>query len=93
MDFCARLRARLRILGKRVLQLEITMSRFARAWTNLPRMDCSMTVIKVRPVSAPIFKACREWDLDTAKYLMESGEASFCDVDDEYRNGLLEVSQ
>lgn len=76
---------------RHILQFELNLQQQTlRQWTGMPRFGCSMTVFNVRPNDAPIFRACQEWDLSRVKYLLESGQASVYDVEDEI-GGLLEV--
>ncbi|KAI1350763.1 hypothetical protein F5Y01DRAFT_284810 [Xylaria sp. FL0043] len=72
-----------------ILQFELTVQQVARGWVSMPRLNCSMTIFNVRPTDAPIFQACRDRNIGKVRYLLESGEASVHDADDEI-GGLLE---
>jgi hypothetical protein len=60
------------------------------SWAISPRLVCSITVFNLRPSDAAIFLACRNGRYDEVQYLLESGQASIHDVDEE-TGGLLEV--
>jgi hypothetical protein len=79
-----------KLFCQRVLQFELILQHNIRQWTGMPKVGCSMTIFSVWPSDAPIFRACQEWDLNKIRYLLESGEASVYDVEDEI-GGLLEV--
>lgn len=85
-------RARLNFLGQRIILAEIRIRRFALAWMSLPSVDTSVTVFNIRPDEAPIFQACRDGDFCRIRYLLETRQASICDVQHTRREGLLEVS-
>jgi hypothetical protein len=76
---------------QQVLQFELNLQQITRQWTGMPKFDCSMTVFNVRPNDAPIFDACRKWDIVRVRYLLGSGQASLYDVSDKLGGGLLEV--
>ncbi|RYC63527.1 hypothetical protein CHU98_g2689 [Xylaria longipes] len=78
-----------KLFSQHVLQFELNLRQAARHWTGMPTVDCSMPIFNVRPGGAPIFRACFSLDINTVRYLLESGQASVYDVDDE-NGGLLE---
>lgn len=75
---------------QQVLRFELNLQLNTRQWTSMPTLDCSMTIFNVRPKDAPIFRACQERDINNVRYLLESGQASVYDADEEI-GGLLEV--
>jgi hypothetical protein len=81
----------LRLIHQQIFQFEIVTKYNARYWMNLPWLRCSFTTVNIRPCWAPIFRACSSWDLGTVRHLLETGQASIYDVDEENRDGLLEV--
>lgn len=85
------LRAGFRLIEQHMLHFELTIGHNARSWMSIPWLGCSFTTINVRPEDSPIFRACQDGDLDSVRYLLETGQASIYDVDDEERDGLLEV--
>lgn len=84
-------RARVNILGQRIMCLEIKAQHFTQAWLGMPFLSSQLSIINVRSPRAPIFKACFDHNLPLVKHLLETGEASISDVD-ENGDGLLEVS-
>jgi len=84
-------KARVNILGQRIIHLEIKARHFTQTWLGMPSLSGKISVVNVRPNDAPIFKACHGLDLPTVKHLLETGEASIHDVD-QWGDGLLEVS-
>ncbi|KAH6974280.1 hypothetical protein BKA56DRAFT_554399 [Ilyonectria sp. MPI-CAGE-AT-0026] len=88
----AALRARLYVLGQRLVFFEIKARHFARAWMSVPFLGCSMTILHVRSSEDPIFLACRDWDLSTVRYLIETRQASVHDIDHDKRANLLQVN-
>ncbi|KAI3328843.1 hypothetical protein F4824DRAFT_516905 [Ustulina deusta] len=78
-----------KLFSQHVLRFELNLRQTARRWTSMPTVDCSMPIFNVRPNDAPIFQACRDKDVNRVRYLLESGQASVHDVDDEV-GGLLE---
>lgn len=87
----ARLKARVNILGKRIICLEIKAQHFTQAWLGMPFLSGQLSIVNVRPNDTPIFEACSNLDLPVVKHLLETGEASIHDVDEDGW-GLLEVS-
>ncbi|KAI1781525.1 hypothetical protein F4818DRAFT_399233 [Hypoxylon cercidicola] len=74
---------------QQVLKFELNLQQAARYWIGMPKFDCSVTLFNVRPRDASIFQACQKRDLSRVRYLLESGQASIYDSDDEF-GGLLE---
>lgn len=87
----AALRARLCVLGQRLVFFEIKARHFARTWMSIPLLGCSMTILHVRSSEDPIFSACRNWDLSTVRYLIETRQASVHDIDHDKGASLLQV--
>jgi hypothetical protein len=76
---------------RHILQFELNLQQQTlREWISMPRAGCSINILNVRPSGAPIFRACREWDFDQVRYLLESRQASVYDVEAQI-GGLLEV--
>ncbi|KAI0151631.1 hypothetical protein GGR57DRAFT_177994 [Xylariaceae sp. FL1272] len=84
------LRAGLRLMQQHIVHFEFTIGQNARHWMSMPWLGCSISTLNVRPTHAPIFRACFEWDLESVRYLIDSGQASIYDVDAEFHCGLLE---
>ncbi|CAI0648431.1 unnamed protein product [Colletotrichum noveboracense] len=80
----------LRILGHKLLRLEVQAQLLSRSWNLCPSITSSLTIINLRPSQSPIFLACQEWNIEEVHYLLESGEASINDADGEV-GGLLDV--
>lgn len=87
----ALLKARVNILGQRIICLEIKAQHFTQTWLGMPSLSGRISVVNFRPRGAEIFKACAHLELPTVRHLLESGDASIHDVD-QHGNGLLEVS-
>lgn len=83
--------AAFRLFCGRVLQFELQAQLTARRWTITPWLGCSMRIYNLRPSYAPIFLACKDRDFEEVRYLLESGQASVYDGDEEI-GGLIEVS-
>ncbi|RSL80415.1 hypothetical protein CEP51_006585 [Fusarium floridanum] len=82
-------KARINILGRRIIFLEIEAQQFTQTWFGMPFLSSQLSIVNVRPNDAPIFKACVDFNLPMVKHLLETGEASIHDVDED-GNGLLE---
>ncbi|RMJ15394.1 hypothetical protein CDV36_004920 [Fusarium kuroshium] len=82
-------KARVNILGRRIIFLEIEAQQFTQTWLGMPFLSGQISIVNVRPNNAPIFKACADFNLPMVKHLLETGEASIHDVN-EYGEGLLE---
>lgn len=80
-----------KILGQKLLRLQIQAQLLCRSWTLIPSITSSVTIINLRPTKSPIFLACQRWDLEEVHYLLDAGEASINDADEEV-GGLLDVS-
>lgn len=80
-----------RILGQKLLRLEVQAQLLCRSWKLSPSITSSVTIINLRPSKSPILSACQKWDLEEVHYLLNSGEASLNDADEEV-GGLLDVS-
>lgn len=85
------LNAKFYFLCVRILQFEIRAQHISRQWLGGTWIGCSMTIFNLRPRKSPIFEACLDLDYLRTRDLLESGQASVYDVDDEY-GGLLEVN-
>lgn len=79
-----------RLIHQHVLHFELRVRQRIRHWLSIPWLGCSLAVVNVRESDAPIFQACFDWDLETVRFLLESGRAGLHDVDTETRCGLLE---
>ncbi len=86
------LRVGLSLIRKHIIQFELSLRHDTRHWMSLPWLGLSLTTINIRPASAPISQACFDWDFEAVRYLIETGQSTIHDVDDETRCGLLEVS-
>lgn len=84
-------KARVNILGQRIICLEIKAQHFTQTWLGMPSLSTKISVVNVRPNDAPIFAACNNLDLPAVKHLLETREASIHDVS-QWGDGLLEVS-
>lgn len=84
-------KARVSILGQRIICLEIKAQHFTQTWLGMPSLSGRISVVNVRPKGAEIFKACAQFELPTVRHLLESGDASISDVNED-GHGLLEVS-
>ncbi|RSM13103.1 hypothetical protein CEP52_002135 [Fusarium oligoseptatum] len=82
-------KARVNILGRRIICLEIKAQQFTQTWFGMPFLSGQISIVNVRPSDAPIFKACVDFNLPMVKHLLETGEASIHDVNG-YGEGLLE---
>ncbi|KAL3298207.1 ankyrin unc44 [Colletotrichum asianum] len=78
-----------KLLGQYLLRIEIQAQLRCRPWKLDPLLAASLTIVNVRPRDTPIFLACRDWDLQEVHYLLETGQASIHDADEEV-GGLLE---
>lgn len=81
-----------KLFCNRILNFDVEMQQWCSRGGGKPWLGCSMTLFNIRPHDAPIFLACRRWDFHKVRYLIESGEASLYDVNEEI-GGLLEVRQ
>lgn len=79
-----------KLFCNRILNFDIEMQQWCSRGGGKPWLGCSMTLFNIRPRDAPIFLACRRWDFHEVRSLIESGEASLYDVNEEI-GGLLEV--
>ncbi|KAI1140197.1 hypothetical protein F5Y05DRAFT_377519 [Hypoxylon sp. FL0543] len=77
------------VFSQQVLRFELSLQQAVRHWTGMPTFDCSMKIFNVRSKESSIFLACQKRDLSRVRYLLESGQASIFDCDDEI-GGLLE---
>ncbi|KAI8630491.1 hypothetical protein F5Y19DRAFT_427785 [Xylariaceae sp. FL1651] len=84
------LRLRFRLMQHYIIRFEMALRSNTRHWMSTPSLSCSFTIVNVRPTDAPIFEACFDWDLNRVRYLLDTGQASILDVDDNTRRGLLE---
>lgn len=82
---------RFKLFCNRILNFDVEMQQWCSRGGGKPRIGCSMTLFNIRPHDAPIFVACRRWDFHKVRHLIECGEASLYDVNEE-TGGLLEVS-
>ncbi|RSL45605.1 hypothetical protein CEP53_010701 [Fusarium sp. AF-6] len=82
-------KVRVNILGRRIIRLEINAQHFTQIWLGMPFLSGQISIVNVRPKDAPIFDACVNLDLPMVKHLLETGEASIHDVDED-GDGLLE---
>ncbi|KAF3807767.1 hypothetical protein GCG54_00007500 [Colletotrichum gloeosporioides] len=78
-----------RLLGQYILRVEIQAQLLCRFWKLNPSLTGSLWVVNMRPGDAPIFSACRSWNLEEVHYLLNTGQASINDADNE-TGGLLE---
>lgn len=79
-----------KLFCNRILNFDVEMQQWCARGGGKPWLGCSMTLFNIRPQDAPIFLACRRWDFQKVRHLIESGEASLYDVNEEI-GGLLEV--
>lgn len=79
-----------KLFAGRILEFETQILLNCSSWTLTPRVASSLAIFNLRPSNSPIFLACRDHDFDEVRYLLENGQASIYDVDDEI-GGLLEV--
>lgn len=79
-----------KLIGGRILDFELQIMLNCRYWTVTPRLASSLAIFNLRPSNSPIFLACRKHDFDEVRYLLENGQASIYDID-EQTGGLLEV--
>ncbi|WQF89345.1 hypothetical protein CDEST_14359 [Colletotrichum destructivum] len=86
----ASLRVRFFLFNERVLRFELGVRQFTRAWSSFAFVGSRIDVLNVRPFDSRIFNCCRELDFDGVKTMLEQGQASINDVDDETNAGLLE---
>jgi len=77
-------------LYQRVLLFEVQVQQSIRHWIHMPSLAASIRVFNIRPSNTPIFAACRDLDIFRVRNLLQSGEATVHDVDDDI-GGLLEV--
>jgi hypothetical protein len=80
-----------RLIRRHIMWFELNVRHNARHWASLPWLMCSFTTVNVRANDAPIFQACFDWNLESVRFLLETGRASVYDVDEETGRGLLEV--
>lgn len=81
---------RFKLFCDRILNFDVELQQWCSRGGGKPSLGCSMTLFNIRPHDAPIFVACRKWDLHKVRDLIECGEASLYDVNEEI-GGLLEV--
>lgn len=81
---------RFKLFCNRIFNFDVEMQQWCSRGGGKPSLGCSMTLFNIRPHDAPIFVACRKWDFRKVRSLIECGEASLYDVNEE-TGGLLEV--
>lgn len=79
-----------KLMGGRILNFELQIMLSCRSWTLTPRVASSLAIFNLRPSDSPIFLACQEHNFNEVRYLLEDGQASIYDIDEEI-GGLLEV--